>query len=113
MKIDVRFRNLEPSDALRNHAVRQIHAHLSRFGHEISSVHVRISDVNGPKAGIDKQCQVTVRGRRLRAVAVDHLSSDAYSAIDMAVERSGRAVGRDIERMRGARSTLLLPRRAG
>ena len=112
MKIDVRFRGLEPSDALRDHAVRRIHFHLSRFGHEISSVLVRISDVNGPKGGVDKQCQVTVRGRRLSDVIIDDLSGDAYSAVDMAVERVGRAVGRDIERVRGARALFPIPRRA-
>jgi ribosome-associated translation inhibitor RaiA len=112
MKIDVRFRGLEPSDALRDHAVRRIHFHLSRFGHEISSVLVRISDVNGPKGGVDKQCQVTVRGRRLSDVIIDDLSGDAYSAIDMAVERVSRAVGRELERVRGARALFPIPRRA-
>ena len=112
MKIDVRFRGLEPSDALRNHAVRRIHFQLSRFGHEISSVLVRISDVNGPKGGVDKQCQVSVRGRRLSDVIVDDLSGDAHSAIDMAVERVSHAVARDLERMRGARALFPIRRRA-
>lgn len=112
MKIEVRFRGLEPSEALRDHAARRIHFHLSRFGHEISSVLVRISDVNGPKGGVDKQCQVTVRGRRLTGVIVDDLSGDAYSAIDMAVERVGRAVGRDLERSRDVRMLFAIPRRA-
>lgn len=112
MKIDVRFRYLEPSEALRTHAVRRIHFHLSRFGHEITSVLARISDVNGPKGGVDKRCQVTVRGRRISDVIIDDLSGDAYSAIDMAVERVGRAVGRDLERVRSARALFPLPRRA-
>lgn len=112
MKIDVRFRGLEPSNALRDHVVRRIHFHLSRFGHEIRSVLVRISDVNGPKGGVDKQCQVTVRGRRLSGVIVDDLSGDAHSAIDMTVERAGHAVGRDLERVRGARVMLPAPRKA-
>jgi putative sigma-54 modulation protein len=112
MKIDVRFRGLKRSDALRDHAVRRIHSHLRRFGHEISSVVVRISDVNGPKGGVDKQCQVTVRGRRLSGVIVDDLRGDAYSAVDMAVERVSRRVGRDLERVRGARVPFPMPRRA-
>jgi ribosome hibernation promoting factor len=112
MKIEVRFRSLEPSDALRDHAVRRIRCHLSRFGHEISSVLVRISDVNGPKGGVDKQCQVTARGRRLSGVIVDDLSGDAYSAIDMAVARVSRALGRELERVRGARVLFPIPRRA-
>lgn len=112
MKIDVRFRGLEPSHALRDHAARRIHFHLSRFSHEISSVLVRIRDVNGPKSGVDKQCQVTVRGRRLSDISIDDLSGDAYAAIDMAVERVSRVVGRDLERVRGARALFPFPRRA-
>lgn len=103
MKIDVRFRGLEPSNSLRDHVVRRIQFHLSRFDHEITSVLVRINDINGPKGGVDKQCQVTVRARRLSSVIIDELSGDAYSAVDMAVERSGRAVGRDLERLHRAR----------
>ncbi|HEU5076094.1 MAG TPA: HPF/RaiA family ribosome-associated protein [Polyangiaceae bacterium] len=112
MKIDVRFRGLEPSDALRDHAVRAIQFHLRRFGQEISWVLVRISDVNGPKGGLDKQCQVTVHGRRLSNVILDDLSGDAHSAIDMAVERVSRAVARDLQRVRGARAPFPMPRRA-
>lgn len=112
MKIDIRFRGLEPSDALRDHAVRRIHFHLSRFGKEISSIQLRISDVNGPKGGLDKECQVTVRGRRIGSVMIDDLSGDAHSAVDMAVERAGRTLGRELERVRAARTLFPTPRRA-
>lgn len=100
MKIDVRFRGLEASDALRDHTLRQVHVHLSRCGHEIHSVHLRITDVNEPKGGLDKRCEVIVRGRRLSNVMIGDLSGDAYAAVDTAVERTGRAVARDLERAR-------------
>lgn len=100
MMIEVRFRALDASDALRAHAVRRIHFQMSRFGEEVSSVLVRISDVNGPRGGPDKRCHVTVRGPTLTPVSVDDLSEDPYAAVDVAVERAARAVGRDIERAR-------------
>jgi ribosome-associated translation inhibitor RaiA len=100
MKIEVRFRGLDPSEALRAHAARRIHFHLSRFGNEISAVLVRIADVNGPKGGVDKRCQVTVRGPRLGSTILDETSGDAYSAVDVAVERTGRSVGRELHRAR-------------
>ncbi len=109
MKIDVRFRALASSEALREHAVRRIHLHLSRFGSDIDSVLVRLSDVNGPKGGLDKQCQVTVRGPNFSAVVTNDLSADAWSAVDLAVERAGRAVGRDLERVRAVRRSLVEP----
>jgi ribosome-associated translation inhibitor RaiA len=107
MKIQVRFHCLQPSDALRDHATRRINSHLSRFGEEVRSVLLRIRDVNGPKGGPDKQCQVTVRGRRFASVVIEDLSEDAYAAVDVAIERAGRAVGRDLERARSARAPLV------
>jgi putative sigma-54 modulation protein len=113
VRIDVRFRGLEPSHALREHASRKIQFHMSRFGEEVTSVQVRISDVNGPKGGLDKLCQLAVRGRRLPGdVLIEDLSADAYSAVDMAVERAGRAVGRNLERVRSPRVISAVRRKA-
>lgn len=113
MKIEVRFRGQElPSGALRDHATRRIHLHLSRFGKEIASVQVRVGDVNGPKGGLDKECQVTLRGRRIGGVIVDDVSSDAYAAVDLAVERAGYVVGRELERVRAERNEFRTARGA-
>lgn len=103
MKIEVRFRNIEASDELREHVLRRIHFQLSRFNGVLRAVVVRIGDINGPKGGADKRCHVTVRGRALGQVTVDELSADARSAVDLALERAARAVGREIERGREAR----------
>lgn len=100
MKIEFRFRGLESSHALRDHAVRRLHFHLSRFGKEITGVLVRIADVNGPKGGVDKRCQLMVRGPRFGSAVLDEMSGDAFSAVDMAVERVGRSIGRKLDRAR-------------
>ena len=104
IRIEVRFRGLDSSEALREHAARRILSHLSRFGREVTDVLVRVADVNGPKGGVDKQCQITVRGPRLGSAAVQEMSGDAYSAVDMATERLGRSVGRELERARDRRT---------
>ena len=112
MKIEFRLRGLESSDALRDHAARRIHFHLRRFGNEVTAVLVRIADVNGPKGGLDKRCQITVRGQRLGSATIDEMSGDAYSAVDMAVERIGRSVGRELDRARSDRRSACSVRRA-
>lgn len=111
MKIDVRFVGLEPSAALRDHAVRRLHLHLSRFGREVSMVVVRLRDVNGPKGGLDKHCQVSLRGPRVSAVIGD-VHEDAYAAVDLVVGRLTHAVGRVLERRRADHAPLLAPSRA-
>lgn len=100
MKVEIRFRGLESSETLREHAVRRVHAHMSRFGREVQTVLVRISDVNGPKGGVDKRCQVVMRGRSVGVWCVDEQASDAYASVDLAVDRASRALGRLLERAR-------------
>lgn len=100
MKIDVRFLGMSPSPALREHTERQILFHLSRFGRDIQTVEIRISDVNGPKGGLDKKCRITARGPRFGLSTLEELSGDAYQAADEAIARLARTVGRQIERAR-------------
>ena len=100
MKIEVRFGALEASEPLREYVPRAVHLHLSRFGRELSSVSARIGDVGGPRGGIDKRCQLHVRGPRLGSFVVAVVGADAYAAVDACAERAGRSVGRELERLR-------------
>jgi putative sigma-54 modulation protein len=103
MKIEVRFHGIESSEAFRDHAVRRVHFHLSRFAGEVTAVVVRVADVNGPRGGLDKRCQVTLRGPRLGSANLDERSADAYAALDLALERVGRSAGRELDRARWSR----------
>jgi putative sigma-54 modulation protein len=103
MKIDIRFRGLEVSQSLRDYIVRRAHFQFSRFEGVVNSLSVRVSDINGPKGGADKQCHVTVRGSGLGTVTLADVSADPYSAVDMVFERTARAAGREIERTRATR----------
>lgn len=99
MELDVRGRHLQVSAALRSHLARRLAFALGRVSHRIGSVRVRLEDVNGPKGGIDKRCRVSVRGDRGWIVIVEELDSDAYTAVDRAAGRAGRAVQRTLGRM--------------
>lgn len=103
-RIAVCFRGFGGSDALREHVVRRTHIELGRFGEEVSSIVVRVQDLNGPKGGVDKRCRVTIRGRAIAAVQIDAFSADAYSAVESALERAARVVGRELQRVRGRRT---------
>jgi len=100
MKTEVRFHGVETSESLREHAVRRIHLHLSRFGSDLTGVVIRIGDVNGPKGGLDKRCRVTVRGPRVGSATLDEYSGDIWSAVDLALERVAQNVGRTLEKAR-------------
>jgi hypothetical protein len=99
MVIDIRFRNLQSSSALRAYAARRIRSHFGPFGEAVHGVVVRFGDVNGPRGGVDKRCGLSVYGPRLDA-NVDELSHCLYAGIDAAVKRAARAVERRVERGR-------------
>ena len=103
MTIDIRFCGLEGSDSLRAYIVRSIRFQLRRLGRALSAVVVRLSDVNGPKGGADKRCQVMLRRPGLRPVTIEELSGDAYAAVDIAVGRAARAADRGLKRARSTR----------
>ena len=100
MKTEVRLRGVVPSTSLREHVVHRVRCHLGRFGEDISGVLVRIVDINGPRGGIDKLCQITVRGPRLGFAIREDLSDSALSAVNLAAGRVSYAVGRELERLR-------------
>ena len=100
MKIVVRFLGFPPSEALRGHSERQALFHLGRFGRDVTSGDIRIRDVNGPKGGADKQCQVFATGPRFGYSTVEELSEDACQAVNVAMTRLVRTVARGLERAR-------------
>ena len=55
---------------------------------------VTLSDLNGPRGGIDKRCLVQVKLDGLMSVVVEDVQSDLYTAINRAAGRAGRTVMR-------------------
>jgi len=112
MEIEVRFRDLKASEALRHHTVRRLEMALDRFADELTRVVVRLSDVNGPKGGVDKRCHLTLKGPRVGVLTVHQLSAEVTSAVGMACGIACRMVGREVEMLRRRHLTRLV-RRSG
>ncbi len=88
--------------ALRAHVERRLHFALGRFGGRVRQATVRLSDLNGPRGGLDKVCRIAVRLPAVRDLVVDDADGDLYVAIDRAADRVGRSVGRRLARGRSA-----------
>lgn len=67
---------------------------LSRFGDFIREIHVTLRDINGPRGGIDMECQVRVRLRRHPEVIVTERASRVDEATSGALNRVARSIGR-------------------
>ena len=105
MDAQIRFRDVDSSELL-EHATRRVHQQLSRFGKDVASVVLRISDENGPRGGRDKRCQLSVTGPRIGSLHLTELHEDVRAGLDLALGRLGRTIGRGIARARelGARA---------
>ncbi len=103
MKIEIQFRGVMASEALREHVSRRVAFQLDHLSDHVASVTLRLEDINGPKGGVDMRCTVLVRGTWQSPVMVCELSDSPYVAVDLALERVARAVGRDLGRQRSSR----------
>lgn len=105
MKVDVRIQSSDLAVALEDYVIRRVHFSLGRFAGRLGRVVVRVSDLNGPRGGVDKSCRIlaelTPSGETVLNEAVD---ANLFVAIDHATERIGRSFSRRLERERERRS---------
>jgi ribosome hibernation promoting factor len=94
MRTAIQSRGFPLTDALENHVRKRLDFTLSRAGRRVRSVDVRLSDINGPRGGIDKRCLIEIRLYDLPVVVVEDTQADLYTAIDRAATRAGRTVMR-------------------
>ena len=100
MNVNVRFKGFPPSPSLAEYMTDRAHQHLDRFGHRVSAVDVRISDINGPRGGRDKRCQIAIHVPGLPTLHLEELHESFYAAVDEAALRASRVVARTLERSR-------------
>lgn len=103
MQIDVQALGFELTPALRAHAERRLHFALGRADAQVSRLSVRLSDLNGPRGGEDKRCQLRIALTEGPEVVIEDTEADLYVAIDRAADRAGRTVTRRLERSRERR----------
>ncbi len=100
MQYDIRAHGFDLTDGLREHAERHLRFALDWARHELGRVVVRFSDINGPRGGNDKRCQVRIPLPRMRDVVVEDTAADLYVAMDRAIERAARTLERRLSRQR-------------
>jgi len=98
MNIQIRAIGIPPTEALSAHIERRMAFALSRFYARMDRIVVRFSDLNGPKGGQDKVCQVGFTLRGMAPEIVEAKDADLYLAIDLAAAKAGRRMARLIER---------------
>ena len=98
MTSSIRVRNIEWTDELREKVARSVAFALDRYGAQVSHVSVYLADLNGPKGGVDKLCQVTATLRRGKPVLILEKGPEILPTINRALDRVGHSIGRSIQR---------------
>lgn len=93
--------SLTPS--LRGHLLRRLHLAFAHAHDRAMRVVVRLRDLNGPRGGQDKLCQVSITMPGRPALVIREVHADMYAAIDLAVKRAAYSAMRIAERMRKER----------
>ena len=109
MQIDIRTPGFALTDAIRDHVERRLRFALARASAHVRRVAVYLSDINGPRGGIEKRCRLRVRLNNSVDVMIDDTESDLYAAIDRAANRAGRAVARRLARGDAAAKLVIEP----
>ncbi|MBK9022075.1 MAG: HPF/RaiA family ribosome-associated protein [Sulfuritalea sp.] len=98
MHIQIHAEHFALTEGLRDHVAKRLAYALNHGRDIVSRIVVRLSDVNGPRGGIDKRCGIEVRLKGASTIAIDDTEADLYVAIDRAAERTGRTLDRRLAR---------------
>jgi ribosomal subunit interface protein len=107
MEMTVHGLNFDLTTAILEHVRQRLASGLSYYAPRVQRIAVRVSDVNGPKGGPDKQCRLEVVAEGIGPLQVDEVDEDLYRAVDRAVvqlrRRMAREYGRNHTRKMGPR----------
>jgi ribosome-associated translation inhibitor RaiA len=84
-------------------AVRRVRFVMRRLNWLVPRATVQLSDVNGPRGGVDKRCQIQLRTDGSGTVVVTAMARDWRTALDSALSRATRLLLRLWRRGRAPR----------
>ena len=91
--MQVIFESRDPEGAqMRDLAVRRARFVMRRLGWLVPRARVQLSDVNGPRGGIDKRCQLELKTDGRGCVVITAVARDWRSALDSALGRAAQLV---------------------
>lgn len=83
---------------LRDLSVERVRFALRRLTTWVPRAKVLFSDVNGPRGGVDKRCQVELSTEAAGTVVIASLARDWRTALDRSLSRATRVLKRSLQR---------------
>jgi putative sigma-54 modulation protein len=100
MQLDIQARGFTLTDALRSYTLKRLRFALTRDDSFVMRARVRLADINGPRGGVDKRCQLELALAGQANIMIEDTETDLYFAIDRACDRAMRTLNRRLERVR-------------
>ncbi len=100
MLLDIQARGFSLTDGLRSYTKTRMQFLLNRNDSFVMRAKVRLADINGPRGGVDKRCQIELTLVGQHNILIEDIEADLYIAIDRASERCMRTLARRLERSR-------------
>jgi ribosomal subunit interface protein len=100
VELEMRLKGITIGRTLREQIADHLEAAFRRLSKRIRAVSLSLEDTNGPRGGLDKDCQITVqlhRGGTIRSRCTD---ADLITAINLATDRATHTAVRRLERRR-------------
>ena len=98
MRIFLQTQGFELTSAIDTHVRKQLGRHLAGSQNNIIAIDVFLSDINGPKGGVDKKALVCVQMTSRLAVRFEAIDSDLYRAVTVASRKVKHSVKRTSRR---------------
>ena len=83
---------------MRDLSVERVRFALRRLTALVPRAKVQFSDVNGPRGGVDKRCQVELSTETAGTVVIASLARDWRTALDRSLGRATRVLKRSLQR---------------
>lgn len=83
---------------MRELSVDRIRFVLRRLATLVPRAKVQFSDVNGPRGGVDKRCQIELSTEAVGTVVIASLARDWRTALDRSLGRAARVLTRSLQR---------------
>lgn len=100
MQLRIQSKNIEMTQAIRQHIRERITAALDQHAARVGQVAVTVSDVNGPRGGIDQLCNVVVSLHGGKTLRHSRKGEDLYANVSLIADKVKRRVGKEIGRLR-------------
>ena len=99
--MQVLFQSRDPEGAeFRERVERRVRFVTRRLQGLVPRVKVQLSDVNGPRGGVDKRCQLALQTETAGTVVVTSTARNWRLAVDQALGRAARVLRQLVQRQR-------------